>query len=358
MLFRFFVSFLIIIVQLPRNGFAENSLFNKSLKVGLRESPPFIIIEGDNIGGLSVNLWESIAQDLSLSYEYRVYSDLGLLLDAIEGGEIDLCINPLTVTSERLRRFQFSQPYYISSVAFAVHAKESNSLILFLRSFFSKQFISVLLLLFFVIFIFGFLLWLVERRHNTKQFRGGLHGLGDGIWWSAVTMTTVGYGDKAPKTAAGRIISIIWMFTAVIIISGFTGSISAALTFNKLQFSINNFDDLRNVDVGTVRNSSTASLLRNAKIKYRGFENLNEAMDALFKNEIHTVVYDEPLMAYLINKNEHNDIKLVSSAVKSIYFGFSSANIVLLQTINPYLIQKIESKDWQRMLDMYNLHGQ
>jgi voltage-gated potassium channel Kch len=59
----------------------------------------------------------------------------------------------------------------------------------------------------------GALIWLAERRHNEEQFRRDpAAGIGNGIWWSAVTMTTVGYGDKAPVTLAGRVIALVWMF--------------------------------------------------------------------------------------------------------------------------------------------------
>lgn len=329
---------------------------DEKLKVALRSSPPFIMKADGGYTGVSVDLWEEIAPATNREFDYHEYEDLGRMLRDIESGEVDLCINPLTVTSERLTRFSFTQPYYISGVAIAVKVKESSGMIAFMKSLLSRQFIEVVALLFIVIFVFGFLIWLVERRKNPDQFGKGLRGIGQGFWWSAVTMTTVGYGDKAPVSGAGRFLSIIWMFTAVIIISSFTASISAALTYDKFKTDIRGINDLRNVNVGTVSNSSTAGYLSETRIKFTGYEKLSDAVDALENGKLDAVVYDEPILRYEIYSKGLNDqVELIPSGANAVYFGFASKDLEFLQEINPHLIETIEGKAWRKLLESYNL---
>ena len=46
-----------------------------------------------------------------------------------------------------------------------------------------------------VLFGVGTLIWILERRKNPEHFSPiPVKGLGSAFWWSAVTMTTVGYG--------------------------------------------------------------------------------------------------------------------------------------------------------------------
>ncbi|SDL94849.1 potassium channel family protein [Sediminibacillus halophilus] len=75
----------------------------------------------------------------------------------------------------------------------------------------------------------------------------------DGLWWSIVTTTTVGYGDISPSTAPGRLIAIVLMLIGIGIIGMLTGSITTFFVKEKktnhptvefIQNQLDRFDNL------------------------------------------------------------------------------------------------------------------
>ncbi len=51
--------------------------------------------------------------------------------------------------------------------------------------------------------------------------------LGDALWWAATTVTTVGYGDRYPVTATGRVIAVSLMIVGIALVGAITASIAA-----------------------------------------------------------------------------------------------------------------------------------
>jgi voltage-gated potassium channel len=49
----------------------------------------------------------------------------------------------------------------------------------------------------------------------------------DALWWAAVTVTTVGYGDKYPVTGQGRLVAVGLMITGIAVVGTVTASLAA-----------------------------------------------------------------------------------------------------------------------------------
>ena len=64
-----------------------------------------------------------------------------------------------------------------------------------------------------------------ERHHAGAN----IANFGDALWWSALTATTVGYGDRVPITAEGRFIAVGLMIGGIALLGTVTASIAAWL---------------------------------------------------------------------------------------------------------------------------------
>ena len=53
--------------------------------------------------------------------------------------------------------------------------------------------------------------------------------IGDALWWAAVTVTTVGYGDYYPVTTPGRLIAVVLMVVGIGLVGVVTASVAAWL---------------------------------------------------------------------------------------------------------------------------------
>lgn len=351
----FFV--LIAFVLLPIKETFPQDDKDKKMIVGVKHTPPFIIKEdGNNYKGVSIQLWEETARQMDIQYTYKEYNLTGLL-NALENKEIDICINPLTVTSNRMKKFNFTQPFFISNLCIAVREKKGSDFISFIKSFFSLSFLKIVLLLLGVILAFGILLWLAEKKNNSSHFRKGLKGVFDGLWFSAVTMTTVGYGDKAPVSRLGKVLTLIWMFTAVVVISSFTAGITSALTINELESNISNVNDLKKVSVGTVKGSTSGAYLSEKDIDFINYATVSQGVKALSHAKIDAFVYDEPIIRYYLKNTKGNkNLQVLPYKFNSQYYSFAIPySNRLVKTINPILFQVIESAYWEHILQEFNL---
>lgn len=69
----------------------------------------------------------------------------------------------------------------------------------------------------------------VEAIVDTKDFNSTWLG----IWWAIVTVTTVGYGDVAPKTVEGRLVAIVLMFVGIGFLSVLTATVASFFVKNE-----------------------------------------------------------------------------------------------------------------------------
>ncbi len=351
--YKHILSFLILhlfSVSIVQALQADKSL--TTFRVGVKEAPPFVIKEGDAWRGISIELWKKIARELEIEYEFVSY-DLQELVQKTEDGEVDIAVAALTINAPREKRIDFTHAYYSTGLGIAA-LSEAGGFMGILRNLFSLTFLKAIGGLAFLLLFFGFIIWVLERRQNPQFGGKPLKGIGSGFWWSAVTMTTVGYGDKAPVTAAGRILALIWMFMALIVISGFTAAIASALTVTQLESSIDSPNDLYNFRVVTVENSSSADFLASRNIRYRSVNTVDSALTLLANRKTDAVVYDIPIMQYLLMQRDDQEIKVLPQSFQNLYYGFAlPESSTLKEEIDVKMLEIIARPEWRRLREDY-----
>jgi voltage-gated potassium channel len=106
----------------------------------------------------------------------------------------------------------------------AHHLGEANLLINALQASRSKVAVFIFSLLA-IVSIEGTLMYLLESGQESS----GFSSIPQSIYWGIVTVTTVGYGDIAPVTVAGKMLASIMMLTGFAIIAVPTGIVTAEL---------------------------------------------------------------------------------------------------------------------------------
>ncbi|KGI77072.1 transporter substrate-binding domain-containing protein [Oleiagrimonas soli] len=326
----------------------------KTLTVGVKVAPPFVIRDGDHYRGLAIDLWEEVAADHGWRYTYKPY-DLEGLLDAVQQHQVDVGLGAITATAQREQRMDFAHPITSSGLGVAVRSESGSGWLAVAQALVSPAFLSVIGTLVLLLLAVGVLVWSLEHKHNPEQFGGTrAQGIFSGFWWAMVTMTTVGYGDTAPRTVPGRLLGMVWMLAALMVVSFFTASITSALTVGQLSNRIRNADDLGHVRVASIAGSTSGNWLQRNDDNYVHADSLDDALQQLAAGKVDAVVYDAPLLRWQINQDYDGRLRVLPIRLERQDYAFALPDrSPLREQIDTSLLQRINAPDWDQRLQKY-----
>lgn len=325
---------------------AQDSISSKTLLVGVKPTPPFIISQDNGYTGISIDVWEKIAKELDLKYEYRELI-LPDMIKSLKNNSIDICISPLTVTSKRLESFDFMQPFYITNLTIAIKRNENS----FSKKFFSMGLINTLLILIGILIVLGFFMWLSERKHYENKIRGAF-----GIWHFILYLGRFKKRDSDPISKSGGLIAILWGFTIIFGLSAYAVMVFFSMNVNKLAGEIESVKDLSRYTVGVIENSAPAEYLSSIGINYTEYSTLDDLFSALRQEDVETIVHDEPIMKFQLFQDQLLEkIEILPVRFNTQYYSFATPRGSALQyKVNAALFRQIEN-DWGLLLEKYNL---
>jgi ABC-type amino acid transport substrate-binding protein len=335
---------------------AQEAVDELALRVGTTVAPPFAMRDdGGEWYGIAIDLWRALADEMRLEFEL-VERPFDSLLAEVESGELDLAVAAVTITSERETRLDFSHPFHTTGLGIATPLE--TPLLHWWRvaeHLLSSQFVAVVGILLAVLLVAATCVWLFERRRNAEMFGGSPSaGIGKAFWWSAVTMTTVGYGDKAPRTLGGRTVAIAWMFISIIILSSFTAAITSSLTVSQLGGTVRDLGDLYRARVGVVGGTTAAAFLADEGIRSQSFPSTREGLAAAVAGHLDAVVQDAPILEYIVANEYPDKLHVLPQTFTRQDYGVAfQTGSGLREPFNRALLSYLRSDSWQSLLRRY-----
>jgi ABC-type amino acid transport substrate-binding protein len=350
------IVLLILVVGSSVTLAQENPQLPGRLLIGVADFPPYVMKAKDGKWkGISIELWQAVAKELAIKYELKEFSRMGQVVEAFQKQELDLAPR-MVLTEYNEATMDLSHSYHRSGLAIAVLQNRTGyDWIGFFKRFASVDTLKVIVLLLLLALVAGIFIWFLENKKNREMFGGSFSkGIGHGIWWAMVTMTTVGYGDKAPRTPSGRFVAIIWMFFSIILVTSYTAIITASITVDEMSGRIRSPKDLPAARVGALARSSNLEYLVNTGIPVLSFNNVQQGLQAVAENQIDAFVDDEAALKYAVKNEFQGELRVLPETFAHVYVSMAlPSNSPLREPLNRVLAKIMETDDWVKLKNRY-----
>ncbi|KAL7128815.1 hypothetical protein ABFS83_13G019000 [Erythranthe nasuta] len=228
----------------PNNG--------KPLKIAVPyriSYPEFVTKDKGPMGakGYCIDVFEAAVALLAypVPHQYILYGD-GLrnpsyndLVNDVAQNKYDASVGDVTITTNRTRIVDFTQPYMESGLVVVAPVRQSKSSPWAFLMPFTWQMWGVTGIFFLLV---GAVVWILEHRTNT-EFRGSPRQQLITIFWFSFSTMFFSHRENTVSTL-GRSVLILWLFVVLIINSSYTASLTSILTVQQLSSRIQGIDTL------------------------------------------------------------------------------------------------------------------
>ncbi len=322
------------------------------LRVGYAGSAPFVF-HNEKEEGIVIDIWKEIAYGINRNYEFIEFPSVESGISAIDDGKLDILIGPITINSSRANLANFSQPYYNTELAILAPVVETTFWEK-VKPFLSSTFLYAVLVLLVILSIVGFLFWAVEGRKYPDDYgKGVVKGTASGVWLAVVTMTTVGYGDYAPRTPVGRFVIGSWMVISLILATSFVAGI--ATTFSRTSNddkTITSLNHLQNKRVAVPNYKKIINKIKDAEGTPVPVQDVSEGYKLLLEKKVDALIYDEIPLEYIFAADKKDDYVLSKKRIEPQYYGFLfPIGSKLKRKVDLQIIKLQEDQEISRIVD-------
>ncbi|KAL1567630.1 glutamate receptor 3.4-like [Salvia divinorum] len=197
--------------------------------------------------GYCIDVFEAAVDLLpyAVPHQYIMYGDgkrnpsFGNLVSDVAQNKYDAAVGDVTITTNRTRIVDFTQPFMESGLVVLAPVKQVKSKPWSFLMPFTWQMWGVTGIFFLFV---GTVVWILEHRTNT-EFRGPPRQQIMTVFWFSFSTMFFAHRENTVSTL-GRLVLILWLFVVLIINSSYTASLTSILTVQQLSSRVQGIDSL------------------------------------------------------------------------------------------------------------------
>ncbi|MGV1006972.1 MAG: transporter substrate-binding domain-containing protein, partial [Candidatus Nanopelagicales bacterium] len=276
----------------------------RTVTVATYQTAPFVITEGNVKYGFTIDLLNQIAKRTDWTYTYLDAGNVQGILQAVADGKADLGAADISITADRERRFNFTQPIIAAGLQIIVPANTTQrvqpGLVDFLKLLFSHTMLVWLLAALALTVVPAHVIWLMERGDaesmvDRKYFPGIFQAFGWGLGMLAAAPF------DPPRQWPIRMVTVLWTFVSIIFVAYYTAILTSNLTLATIQSQIGSPADLISKRVCTEVNTSAEPALDRVGVRYTALPKIEDCYSEMKNGRFDAVVSDAPLLEYYVN---------------------------------------------------------
>lgn len=319
----------------------------QTLVLATVERPPFAMGTTAH-DGFSIALMRRIADQIGREVRFETSPTFADMLARVQNGEVDGAIANISITSERESVLDFTLPIFQSGLQIMVAGEARASL---WSHLFTLDILGWLAAAAAMLFGGGMLMWLFERRKQPYFERPLNEAMFPSFWWALNLVVNGGFEERMPRSAMGRMLSVMMVVASLFVVSLFVAKITSAMTVTALTSSISSISDLDRRRVGSVEGSTASLFLEAREVRHQAYPGFAEMIEGFETGEVEALVFDGPLLKYYLSRNPETDAYLLARVFRSEDYGIAlPSGSPLREPINQAILKLRENGSYDALM--------
>lgn len=275
----------------------------RAVTVATYDLEPFVMTHGDVKAGFTIDLLDQIAKRNGWTLDYVDGGTVQGIMGAVADGRADIAACNISITADREKRFDFSQPIIAAGLQIIVRADEAEhsqaGLLGFLKLLFSKTILLWFLAALVLAVIPAHIIWLTERGHaDSAVSRRYFPGIFQSFAWGLGILTA--QPDSAPRHWVNRVLALALAFVSIVFVAYYTANLTSNLTVAKINSTISKPTDLIGKSVCTVADTTSPVNLKKLGVPFTGLPKIEDCYDGIEHDRFDAIVFDAPVLQYYV----------------------------------------------------------